>query len=218
MQKKKIILIIAALLLGLLVLVFFTKSEKTESTKEDQAMVLKKTKGVEISTDFTTNGFKSKKEPLLLKELRLCDSTLSWSEDENRPSCTPNFFRIFPLRKGLSLDQGCMVLMKAGVNHFPVRRFVIYEREGEKYVQANGFIGYPIELRPRANGYDDIVIRFFERYQGEKYFYNCLFTWKQHRYQYVCCEQINDADIKPEKQTEVSAEIWKILYEKQLAF
>lgn len=218
MQKKKIILISAALLIGLLVLVFYRKSEKNVSKKEDQVLVLKKTKGLEISTDFTTNVFKGKKEALLLKELRLCDSTLNWSEDENRPSCTPNFFRIFPLRKGLSLDQGCMVLMKAGVNHFPVRRFIIYEREATKYVQANGFIGYPIELRPRVNGYDDIVVRFFERYQGEKYFYNCLFSWKQHRYQFVCCEQINDADIKPEKQAEVSAQIWKILYEKQLAF
>jgi hypothetical protein len=62
------------------------------------------------------------------------------------------------------------------------------------------------------------VIRFFERYQGEKYFYNCLFTWKQGRYQYVCCEQINDANIKSEKQKEVSAQILQILNEKQLVF
>jgi hypothetical protein len=108
--------------------------------------------------------------------------------------------------------------MKAGVNHFPVRRFVIYEREGTQMVQANGFIGYPIEFRPQAKTYDDIVIRFFERYEGQKYFYNCLFTWKQNRYQFVCCEQINDANIKPEKQKQVSAEILQILNEKQLVF
>jgi hypothetical protein len=34
----------------------------------------------------------------------------------------------------------------------------------------------------------------------------------------VRCEQINDANIKPEKQKEVSAEILQILNEKQLVF
>jgi hypothetical protein len=150
--------------------------------------------------------------------LKLCDSTIQWSEDLNRPSCTPNYFRVFPLKKGLDISQGCMVLLKAGVNGFPVRRFVVYEKEGAEMVQANGFIGYPIEFRSQAKTYDDIVIRFFERFEGQKYFYNCLFTWKQNRYQYVRCEQINDANIKPEKQAEVSAEILQILNEKQLVF
>jgi hypothetical protein len=219
MQKKKGIFLLGLVALTL-VAFFIIRSKKAQDQVDDikKSKPTIKVKGQEISTDFNINTFKSQKESLLLKQLKLCDSTIQMSRDLNRPSCTPNFFRVFPLKKGLDLTQGCMVLMKAGVNHFPVRRFVIYEREGTQLVQANGFIGYPIELRPNPNGYDDIVIRFFERYQGEKYFYNCLFTWKQHRYQYVCCEQINDSDIKPEKQKEVSAEIWKILYEKQLAF
>lgn len=177
-----------------------------------------KTKGLEISTDFNTNTFSSNQEAIMLKDLKLCDSTLKWSEEPNRPSCTPNFFRVFPLKKDLDLSSGCMVLLKAGVNGFPARRFVIYEKEGQELIQANGFVGYPIEFRPKKDNYDDIVIRFFERYQNEKYFYNCLFTWKQNRYQFVSCEQINDANIKPEKQAQVSAEVLQILNEKQLIF
>ena len=175
MQKKRGLYLVGLLGLALAAWFIFKKqaaSDKSEAN--DKASSISRRKGQEISTDFNINVFKSKKEPALLKQLRLCDSTQQWSEDENRPSCTPNFFRVFPLKKGLDLSQGCMVLMKAGVNHFPVRRFVIYEREGTQLVQANGFIGYPIELRPNPNGYDDIVIRFFERYQGEKYFYNCF--------------------------------------------
>ena len=179
---------------------------------------VEKVEGVQISTDFNTNTFSSKDEPKVLKDLKLCDSSVQWSEDLLRPSCTPNYFRVFPLKKGLDIAQGCMVLLKAGVNGFPVRRFVVYEKEGAEMVQANGFIGYPIEFRPQAKTYDDVVIRFFERYEGQKYFYNCLFTWKQNRYQYVRCEQINDANIKPEKQAQVSAEILQILNEKQLVF
>ncbi len=216
MRNKKTIFVIAIFILAAISIYLWRNQAEPQpqsSTKKPE-----QTKGVYVSTDFNTNTFSSKQEATLLKNLRLCDSTTQWSEDVNRPSCTPNFFRVFPLRKGLDINQGCMVLLKAGVNGFPVRRFVIYEKEGDQLIQANGFIGYPIEFRSQANNYDDIVIRFFERYEGEKYFYNCLFTWKQNRYQFVRCEQINDANIKPEKQAEVSAEILQILNEKQLVF
>lgn len=201
----------------LLVIYYFNDSRNTLD-EDPKKPTIEKTEGVQVSTDFNTNTFESKAEPKVLKALNLCDSTIQWSDDLLRPSCTPNYFRVFPLKKGLDVAQGCMVLLKAGVNGFPVRRFVVYEREGKEMVQANGFIGYPIEFRPQAQTYDDVVIRFFERFEGQKYFYNCLFTWKQNRYQYVRCEQINDANIKPEKQAQVSAEILQILNEKQLVF
>lgn len=216
MRNKKTIFVIAIFILVAISIYLW----RNQAEPQPQSSIKKpeQTKGVYVSTDFNTNTFSSKQEATLLKNLRLCDSTTQWSEDVNRPSCTPNFFRVFPLKKGLDINEGCMVLLKAGVNGFPVRRFVIYEKEGDQLIQANGFIGYPIEFRSQANNYDDIVIRFFERYEGEKYFYNCLFTWKQNRYQFVRCEQINDANIKPEKQAEVSAEILQILNEKQLVF
>jgi hypothetical protein len=217
MRNKKLLLFIG-ILFALLVVLFFTVKYLNQQDKPKPVKKKETVKGIQISTEFNTNSFSSKNEANLLKNLGLCDSTINWSEDLDRPSCTPNFFRVFPLKKGLDIAQGCMVLMKAGVNHFPVRRFVIYEKEGAQMIQANGFIGYPIEFRPQDQNYDDVVIRFFERYEGQKYFYNCLFTWKQNRYQYVRCEQINDANIKPEKQAQVSAEILKILNDKQLVF
>lgn len=217
MRNKKLIWVIGSLFVMLVVLFFslnyFNRPSNPKKKKKEEV-----TKGIQISTDFNTNSFSSKNEANILKNLGLCDSTINWSEDLIRPSCTPNFFRVFPLKKGLDLSQGCMVLLKAGVNHFPVRRFVVYEKEGAQMIQANGFIGYPIAFRPQAQNYDDVVIRFFERYEGQKYFYNCLFTWKQNRYQYVRCEQINDANIKPEKQEQVSIEILKILNDKQMVF
>ena len=217
MRNKKLLLFIG-ILFALLVVLFFTVKYLNQQDKPKPVKKKETIKGIQISTDFNTNSFSGKNDAKLLKNLRLCDSTINWSEDLDKPSCTPNFFRVFPLKKGLDIAQGCMVLMKAGVNHFPVRRFVIYEKEGAQMIQANGFIGYPIEFRPQDQNYDDVVIRFFERYEGQKYFYNCLFTWKQNRYQYVRCEQINDANIKPEKQAQVSAEILKILNDKQLVF
>lgn len=218
MRNKKLFWFFGILLALLLILYFFLDARFTTDTDPKKTKKVEKVESIQVSTDFNTNTFSSKEEAKTLKNLRFCDSTVQWSDDLNKPSCTPNFFRVFPLKKGLDLSQGCMVLMKAGVNHFPVRRFIVYEKEGEQMIQANGFIGYPIEFRPQAKTYDDVVIRFFERYEGQKFFYNCLFTWKQNRYQFVSCEQINDANIKPEKQKEVSAEILQILNEKQLVF
>ena len=218
MRNKKLLWVIGILFALLVVLYLINNSRFEMYENQKKNTEVEKVESVQISTDFNTNTFSSKDEPKILKELKLCDSSIQWSEDLNRPSCTPNYFRVFPLKKGLDISQGCMVLLKAGVNGFPVRRFVVYEKEGNQFVQANGFIGYPIEFRPQAKTYDDVVIRFFERYEEEKYFYNCLFTWKQNRYQFVRCEQINDANIKPEKQKEVSAEILQILNEKQLVF
>lgn len=218
MRNKKLLWVIGILFALLVVLYLINNSRFEMYENQKKNTEVQKVASVQISTDFNTNTFSSKDEPKILKELKLCDSSIQWSEDLNRPSCTPNYFRVFPLKKGLDISQGCMVLLKAGVNGFPVRRFVVYEKEGNQFVQANGFIGYPIEFRPQAKTYDDVVIRFFERYEEEKYFYNCLFTWKQNRYQFVRCEQINDANIKPEKQKEVSAQILQILNEKQLVF
>lgn len=216
MRNKKLLWITGSLI-TLIAIVCYQKFNK-QIDEPEKKIKIEKTAGILISTDFHTNAFSSIEEAIVLKELKLCDTTIQTSQDPNRPACTANFFRVFPLKKDLSIAQGCMVLMKAGVNHFPVRRFIVYEKEGDQMVQANGFIGYPIEFRAHLDTYDDVVVRFFERYEGQKYFYNCLFTWKQKRYQFVRCEQINDAAIKPEKQQQVSTEILQILNEKQLLF
>ncbi len=217
MKNYKIVWLLALCLTFVLVFIgykLFTKDNLPTKINGPKKPV----KGTEVSTDFTVNKFSGDQEPQLLKNLGLCDSTIELSDQLNRPSCTANFFRFFPLKKNLDLSEGCMILLKAGVNEFPARRFIVYEKEDQNLIQANGFVGYPIEFRPNKDKYDDVVIRFFERYQDEKYFYNCLFTWKQNRYQFVCCEQINDKNIKPEKQTEVSAEILQILNDKKLLF
>ena len=106
--------------------------QSVEPTKPVKKTSQKQTTNVSVSTDFKTNTFLSDVEPEILKELKLCDSTINWSEDLLRPSCTPNFFRVFPLKKDFNISNGCMVLLKAGVNGFPVRRLVVYEKEGQE--------------------------------------------------------------------------------------
>jgi len=216
MNKNRIILITVLVTIGVFIA---WKMNKGEGTAEDTATNANKKQKIEyISTDFNANAFSGKVEEKLLKEIGICDSTQGDDNNLDNPSCSPRFFRFFKLNKTKGLNDGFMLLVRAGVNKFPVRRLLIFERENGQLVKVNGFVGYIIERRSTDATYDDIVVRFFERYYEQKYFYNCLYTWKNGQYQYVRCEAINDSKIKPEKSDSVSVEVEKIIKEKQLVY
>lgn len=197
---------------------WFLNNRKSTKDGEDSTESTKKQKIEYISTDFNANAFSGKVEEKLLKEIGICDSTQGDDNNLDNPSCSPRFFRFFKLNKTKELNDGFMLLVRAGVNKFPVRRLLIFERENGQLVKVNGFVGYIIERRSTDASYDDIVVRFFERYYEQKYFYNCLYTWKNGQYQYVRCEAINDSKIKAEKSDSVSIEVEKIIKEKQLVY
>lgn len=215
-MKKKQILIPLIIISIILVAVFLNKSDckkpKIDEPKDESQIEL-------IETDFITNTFSGTTEIELLKELGVCDSTAPNDNNLDRPSCSPRFFRFFNYKKNAELRNNFILLVRSGVNGFPARRLLIFARENGQLVKTNGFTGYIIEKRPgKKLDYDDIVVRFFEKYESQKYFYNCLFSWKNQRYEFVKCEAINDIAIKSEKVDSVSIEVNKILEEKQLIF
>lgn len=171
-----------------------------------------------ISTDFNLNAFKSKEEPELLKEIEICNPAAANETDENLSACTPKFFRFFNLTKAKPLRDAFILLVKAGVGGFPTRRVLIFERENGLLVKVNGFAGNLIERRPSAAGYDDLVIRFGERIEGNLYFYNCLFQSEDGKYNYRNCEAINDSRIKAEFKDSMAVEIKKSLVQNNFIF
>jgi len=216
MNLKKIAWIsLVIFICGLLVWKFSSKETPNEIVVDNTSKVLKVE---QISTDFNLNKFSSNQEVALLKEIGICDSTQADDNNLDNPSCSPRFFRFFKLNKSKELKDGFILLVRAGVNKFPVRRLLIFERENDQLIKTNCFVGYIIERRVIKGNYDDIVVRFFERYENQKYFYNCLYTWKNGRYVYVNCEAINDSKLKPEKADSVSIEVEKILNENKLVF
>lgn len=216
MNLKRIAWIaLVVFLCSLIVWKFSSKETPKESSEVDKKKVLKVE---QISTDFNLNKFSSNQEVKLLKEIGICDSTQADDINLEIPSCSPRFFRFFKLNKSRELKDGFILLVRAGVNGFPIRRLLIFERENGQLVKTNGFVGYIIERRFTGKNYDDIVVRFFERYENQKYFYNCLYTWKNGRYVYANCEAINDLKIKAEKADSVSIEVEKILNENKLVF
>lgn len=145
-----------------------------------------------ISTDFNLNKFTAGVEENLLKEIKLCDPNAPTDDDPKRPACSPRFFRFFQLSKARPMKDGFILLTKAGVNGFPIRRVYIFEREKGGLVKVNGFNGNLIERRPSKSGYDDLVIRFPDNIDNDLIYYNCLFSWKNGSYQYQYCEDIDE--------------------------
>ena len=174
-----------------------------------------------ISTDFNTNNFGSQTEVNLLKELKICNPNAADDSDRINAGCSPKLFKFFPLTKKTSLNDGFMLLIKAGVNGFPIRRFLIFERENGQLIKLNGFNGNLIERRPAASGYDDLVIRFPENAEGSLIYFNCLFSWENGKYEYKYCEEIDEngpARIKAEFRDSMAVEIKKVLNQNNMLF
>lgn len=217
-KKNKIIIAVLMILIGGIIAMVTMRRGSEDGKREPKNSEDNIPEVIEISTDFNENEFKSDVEAKLLKELKICDSTMTEDNNLERPSCSPRFFRFFPLKFNKPLNEGFILLVRSGVNGFPVRRLLVFERTNGKLVNTNRFIGYIIQTRKKDSGYDDIVIRFFERYEKQKYFYHCLYSWKNGKYEFNRCEEINSERIKPELIDSVSIEVLKILNEKLLVY
>ena len=174
-----------------------------------------------ISTDFNDNTFTSKVEAELLQELHLCDPKATSDDDPKHPTCSPKFFRFFKLNDHTPLKDGFKLLIKAGVNGFPLRRLLIFEREDDVLVKLNGFNGNLIEERKSASGYNDLLIRFPDNINDNITYYNCLFRWKDGKYNYVNCEVIDEdvpRKIKAEFMDSMGVEIKKVLDKNEMIF
>ncbi|MNU58156.1 hypothetical protein D3C71_472900 [compost metagenome] len=174
-----------------------------------------------ISTDFNENAFTSKVEAELLNELHLCDPKATSDEDPKHPTCSPKFFRFFKLNAQTPLKDGFKLLIKAGVNGFPLRRLLVFEREKDVLVKLNGFNGNLIEERKAASGYNDLIIRFPDNINGNITYYNCLFSWKEGKYEYVNCEVIDEdvpRRIRAEFIDSMGVEIKKVLDKNDMIF
>jgi len=213
LYRRGIIFLIS--LIGVGLLYYFTSNTKKPEVPKLPKISLP---GKEISTDFSLNKFTQGNERQLLHELGICDTLTVINNNLDIPACSPKFFRFFPLKNNTDFQNGFMLLVRSGVHAFPTRLLLIYQREGKQLVKVNGFNGYLIERRKTNTDYDDIVVRFFERYDRQKYFYHCLFTWDKGTYNYVNCEEINDQKVKKDKLDSVSKVVYGYLQDKKLIF
>jgi hypothetical protein len=158
----------------------------------------------------------------LLEELQMCSDKNQGPTDYSHPSCTPDFFHFDTLNKSIPLKDGFILMVKAKVNDFPLRRVLVFERENGKLVKVNGFVANLIGRRESKTGYDDLYLRFTNRDGDELMYFNCYYTWNNGKYSYSSAEVIEGVNwggkIKTAVKDSVSKEVEKDILKNKMVF
>ena len=218
--KKGLLIVFVTLVVVIIMVTMHQKSDQPTAIEAPK----KETSRIEyISTDFNQNTFTDGNELKLLKELKICDTTIL---DGQLGSCSPKFFRFFKLNDAVSLKNAFLLLVNGAAypndpENFKSRRILIFEREKGQLVLTNTIKGNVIERRKNGpSTYDDLVIRFrLDEYDEA---YHCVFKWKDGKYEFSSCEELYSYNckgkVKPELIDSVSIEVNKILHDEKLLF
>lgn len=166
------------LLVGGLLFSCTDSDEKEEGTKAAQ-------KTQTISTDFNEGKFDTELKLELLNEINICQDTLNPDPRKKGMSfCSPENFAFYNYSEKISLENGFMLQVKAGVNQFPFRRLLFFVRENGRLVTMNNIIGYLVEKRSSNSGFDDLVVSLTENLEGKYMRYDILLKYKEGKYHF----------------------------------
>lgn len=193
------------------------EEEANEKPKTPQSDVAEIT-GIE--TLFNADSFDNPTHLKLLKELKICSEFQTDTTNYIEPACSPRFFRVFPMRDDVSVDNAFLLQIKSKVGGIKLRRLVTFVRERGELVKVNTFIANLIGTRKSSTHYYDLLLRFNDNIEGEVIFYNCLFTWNGEKYVFKTVELIEGSDwrqrLKPEFKDSVSNDIFNTLVKNEM--
>lgn len=200
-------------ILPLVCFIFFSCQEDSKNDNKEVKTYIKENKsGSEqnIEVLFNETEFKDSESLALLKELGHGICNIKEKDEENyiHPPCSAKFFKFFAYKDHGSMKDAFILLIKARVHDFPLRRVYIYQREQGKLVKVNSFVANLIGKRKSKTGYQDLVLRFSDQDQNH---FNCIYVWKNNHYEYNRVEAINDSKIKSEFQDSMNVEILKVI-------
>jgi hypothetical protein len=173
---------------------------------------IKEEKNIEILFDEVK--FSDPKMLDLLYELKICDPNQKDLNNAVQPACNPKYFHVLPFIENEKIENAFILVIRSGVHDWPLRRALVYQREQGKLVLVNTFVAHLIGMRKSPSGHDDLVLQFFDEYENRL---QCLYKWKENRYQYVCVEKIEGSNIKKELQDSMNVEIAKVIRDNKMA-
>ncbi len=220
---KKSIFFTSIGLFSFLVFSACTDDEDLEN-ENDKVEKIDETTGFQnVEVVFQGSKFGSEDEKTLLEELKICSEESEINQTSEVPPCSPENFKIMSLHKDMSLKNGFMVLIKAETAGFPLRRLLVFQRERGELVKANGFVANLIGRAPTESGYDDLVLRFWDKDEaGFKIWYNCLFGWKEGKYEFKYVETIEGPNwggkVKLADRENYSKSVYETIVAKKMLF
>lgn len=192
-----------------------TKPAQTISAKDEF-------EGIEVL--FDDASFSDPKAIELLKEINICSDVQADDKGNLVTPCSPELFKLFPLKEGTSLNDGFILLVKANTGGFALRRVLVFERENGTLVKVNGFIANLIGKKKKSGSNDDLLLRFIDKIEGSDVYYHCIFSWENGKYVFKTVEVIQEPAgdfsgiVKASMKDSVSKEIFKILDDNKMIF
>ncbi len=167
------------LLLFILFFIFIScqseKKQKVKIAKPKKETVFDK----EIEIIFQDQSNFKNEELELLKELKICNPSEKDLKNHFNPACHSSFFKFFKFNEKKTIKNSFLLLIKARVHDFPLRRILIFEREQGELVKVNGFVANLIGMDKSSSEHNDLILRFNEDLGGgEVAFFNCRFVWR----------------------------------------
>ena len=197
-------------------LLFLACKSEVETVEEvdnvSPSVVTPVEKNIEIL--FDEKDFSEPKAAQLLNELKICNPNQKNKNNASEPVCDPKFFHILPFIENEKIENAFLLVIRAGVHDWPLRRLLVYQREQGKLVLVNTFVAHLIGSRKSSTKHDDLILQFFDEYENRL---QCVYKWKENRYQYDCVEKIEGRRIKKELQDSMNVEIAKVISQNNMA-
>ena len=202
------------LMLILIVGISVVACRSNEETSEEQPEAATTSEQKEVLITFENDQFSDPKAAELLSELKICNPEQSDLSNYAQPACSPKFFHIQPFIENEPTENAFLLLVRSDVHDFPLRRLIVFQRERGKLVRVNTFVANLLATRKSVTKHDDLVLQFLDEYENR---FECIYQWKENRYQYAGVEKINQSKIKKEFQDSMNVEIAKVINDNKMS-
>lgn len=168
-----------------------------------------------IHNVFNDESFENDTMLSLLEELKICDPDVTKPFNIKKPPCESRFYKFFKYNQNLPWKDGFGLEIRAGIDDFPLRRFIVFKRIDGKLVKLNGFAANLAEMHTTPSGFNDLMLLFRDTEAGS---FVVKYVWKKDIYEFKSLEAVDGYLVKPELQDSISKVVKKRLEKNHMFF
>ena len=174
---------------------------------------------IAILNYFDEEEFENDTLPQLLNEIGICNlhKSVRESSADSVNDCTSRNYKFFKYNFNMPWTEGFGLEIRATVNDFPLRRFILFERIDGKLVKSRGFVANLAEIHTNPHGFNDLLLLFPDKEAGSfvvKYVYNL----NEKSYEFGALEAIDGYIVKQERKDSLSNVVLQRLNDNHMFF
>lgn len=171
---------------------------------------------IAIFNYFDEEYFENDTMLMLLEEIGFCRMEGDLT-DTIKPLCSPRNYKFFKYNESIPLRDGFGLEIRATVDNFALRRFILFERVNGKLTKTSGFVANLAEMHTTKSGYNDLMLLFPDKEAGS---FVVKFVWDQEEggYEYESLEAIDGYPVKKERKDSLSNVVLQRLNENRMFF